>query len=131
MARRPKILNKSMYADLIVEIPDGSQYTILKIQVLCPECSSDQVGTNGTQERKNGRVINYQCKNNKCISLKRQKYNRQFVITESLGYRKAISNILQDLSIQIMEGNTSQSAVAKNFHVSPSLITYIRAKIEN
>ena len=130
MAGRPRILNRKKFEDIVIELPDGTQYPILKIQVLCPECNSDQIGTNGSQERKNGRVITYQCRNNGCLARKRLKNGRQFVITESFGYRKTISNVLQLLSTEIMEGNTSQSAVAKNFHLSPSLINHIRTKID-
>lgn len=111
----------------------GLQIPLFKIKIMCPDCKSWEVGTNGTKMSGNKRVESFICKNPECLKerlKKKRKKARQFIVTTSYKYRKLINSKLKELYYDLLKDGAKNTTIAKKYGVSPSQISALRTEIE-
>jgi hypothetical protein len=122
MVGRPRKIYTGMVGDITMTDCNNVSVPVTQIQILCPECGSDQVGPIG-----DGKV---QCKNRNCPFLKNHAKGKQFRLRTSAYFRNSLKDHLQRILKPLIIGETTQSAIGKQFDRSPALITYLRKKIQ-
>jgi len=123
-----------IWRTLFVVMTSGVEIPLFKIGIRCPNCGSWMVGTNGTHERKSGRVELFICKNQECLDERRKKgfkKARQFIITTSYEYKELIRAKIKALYEDLLKDGAKNKTIAKKYSVSPAQISALRKEIEN
>jgi len=123
-----------IWRTLFVVMTSGVKIPLFKIRIRCPDCGSWMIGTNGTHERKSGRVEVFICKNQECLNEKRKKgfkKARQFVITSSYEYKELTNTKVKALYEDLLKDGAKNKTIAKKYGVSPAQISALRNEIEN
>lgn len=131
MAGRPKKEYEKLRRPIHVEMPNQYRFLLAWIVVTCPACGSWLVGTNGTRRRKGTRVEGFQCKNPACPHLARAKAGKNFVLATSGGFRAGVVGKLGQLYEDLFVHGAKGVTVARKYHVSPSQVSALRARVED
>jgi len=131
MAGRPiKVYSDILYPITCV-MDDGTIVPHGEIIILCPICYSSCVGMYGSQKLKAGIWPKFQCKNPLCPALEYLKKGKQFTLQTSALFKDALTTRLSEILSPLLRGDTTQEALGKFYNRSPSLMTYIRKKVED
>ena len=117
--------------DISIELENGAKYFLATIPILCPDCQSSLVSTNGTQKRKFGRCEIFQCKNPNCQFLHTHKYGKQFVLSRSHLVKHQILTFLNDLYKDLVQDGAKEKTITKKYHISDALVSHLRRDLED
>lgn len=130
MCGRPKTFYVPLNRPIFLEVEGGVEIELMEILILCPICHSALVGKYGYQASENGPIEKFQCKNSACSFRISHRSGKQFNFRTSACFRDALQTQLSQILKPLIMGDLSKKALGVQFHRSPSLMTYLRQKVE-
>ena len=107
----------------------GLSILIASIVILCPECHSSIISTNGTRKRLNSRVEVFICRNPRCAS-QTHKTPKQFILTTSHKFKEGVWGTLNNLFKDLMLHGAKNKSVAEKYDISCSQVSALLGELE-
>lgn len=126
VGRRPKSY-RPLFREILLETEQGHRFSIGQIQLLCPACGSDQVGTHGTQQVGSSRCEEIICHNPGCPFLDGHRKGKQFRLTTSLLFKQQVWSMLRGLYRELVKEGAKGKTIAHVYGISEAEVSHLRA----
>lgn len=118
-----------LFREISLETEQRHRISIGKLQLLCPACRSDQVGTNGTQEVGESRCEVFTCHNPECTFLDGHRKGRQFRLTTSFLFKGQVWAMLRELYRELVVEGAKGKTIAHVYGISEGEVSHLRADL--
>jgi hypothetical protein len=126
--KKPRI---PIYSDLIIQTTVDKPIRIKNIAIRCPICESNEIGTNGTQQRGDTRITGYKCHNPECPFRIESQGGKQFTLFSSMFLEFILKSYLDLIISKLFHSHGKLSDIARDYGISPSLMNYLYKKLQN